>query len=520
MSVPAKPFFVAGRAQTTPTVIPVIDKNRGGDAVGICVPGAEAVERAIEAAAAAAEPLRNTPAYRRHDALVYVTRRLRDRAEELAKALTVEVGKPISDARTEVNRAIDTIRAAAEESTRISGEYVPLDASPRGENFEAVVKRVPIGPCTFITPFNFPLNLACHKIGPAIAVGCPFILKPDPRTPLTSLMLGEILAEADLPAGTFSILPVTDEAAREALITDERIRLLSFTGSGPVGWSLRSKAGKKKVLLELGGIATVIVDAPIGRQDAERIADRVCSGAFMLAGQSCISVQKVLIHSAVYDTVLQALLSRIKGIKVGDPREESTQVGPMISVEAAQRIESWIEEAAKSGGKVLIGGQRVGAFVDPTLVESPPPGSKLVTEEAFGPVATVQKFESFDEALAITNGTRFGLQAGVFTASLSHAFRAWNMLDVGAVLINDVPSTRIEVMPYGGVKDSGVGREGIRYAMQEMTELRTLVLRNVGRPRSTPSEKRSPGDSRGLADTRYSGDSKGLADTRNPGEGD
>lgn len=517
MAPAPRPFFVGGRAQTAPTVIPVIDKNRGGDAYAVCVPGAEAVDRAIEAAAAAAEPLRNFPAYRRHDALVFITRRMRDRAEELAKLLTVEVGKPISDARTEVNRAIDTIRGAAEESTRIVGEYLPLDSSPRGENFEAVCKRVPVGPCTFITPFNFPLNLACHKIGPAVAVGCPFILKPDPRTPLTSLVLGEILAEADLPPGAFSVLPITDDAAREALITDERIRLISFTGSSPVGWAVRQKAGRKKVLLELGGIASCIVDAPVSRADVEKIAERVCTGAFILAGQSCISVQKILIHSAIYDALLPALVARAKSIRVGDPREETTQMGPMISVEAAERVEQWIEEASKTGGRILVGGQRVGAFVDPTLIENPPPNCRLSTEEVFGPVATVQKFDSFDEALSIANSTRFGLQAGVFTASLSHAFRAWNVLEVGGVVINDVPSTRIETMPYGGVKESGTGREGVRYAMQEMTELRTLVLRNVGRPRSASGDKRSSGESKALHDTRYS-DGKTLADTRQPGD--
>ncbi|MBL8745099.1 MAG: aldehyde dehydrogenase family protein [Phycisphaerae bacterium] len=513
-----KPFFVAGRAQTSPTVIPVIDKNRGGDAVGICVPGAEAVERAIEAAAAAAEAMRQMPAYRRHDALIFIARRLRERSEEIAKALVVEVGKPIFDARTEVSRAIDTIRAAAEESPRFGGEFVPLDSSPRGENFEAVVKRVPVGPCTFITPFNFPLNLACHKIGPALAVGCPFILKPDPRTPLSSLILGEVLAEADLPTGAFSILPVVDDAAREQLIVDDRIRLISFTGSTEVGWSIRQRAPKKKVTLELGGVAFCILDAPVSRSDLERIADRMCTGAYSLAGQSCISVQRILVHSSVHEQFLPHLLGKIKSIKVGDPREETTQMGPMISVESAERVEHWIEEAKKGGGRVLAGGQRVGAFVDPTLIENAPASCRLASEEVFGPVATVQKFDSFDEALGVVNSTRFGLQTGVFTASLSHAFRAWNVLDVGAVVINDVPSTRIETMPYGGVKDSGTGREGVRYAMQEMTEMRALVLKNVGKPRSASSERKGGGDSKPLTDTKFGGDAKTLADTRNPGE--
>lgn len=512
-----KPYFVAGKPQTSPTVIPVIDKNRGGDAMGICVPGREAVERAIEAAVAAAEPLRTAPAHRRHDCLIFIAKRLRERAEEFARILTIEVGKPISDARTEVGRAIDTIRAAAEESPRIVGEYLPLDASPRGEGFEAIVRRVPIGPCTFITPFNFPLNLAAHKLGPAIAAGCPFILKPDPRAPLAALMLGEILAEADLPAGTFSILPVTDVDARDLLVTDERIKLLSFTGSSAVGWDLKSKAGKKKVLLELGGVASCLIDALISRQDLERIADRLCTSAFALAGQSCISTQRILVHSTVYDTVIRAILERMKHLRVGDPREETTQIGPLFSVDAAQRVEQWIAEAVRAGGKLLAGGQRVGSFVDPTLVESPPESTRLWNEEVFGPVASIRKFDSFDEGLALANASRFGLQAGVFTASLSHAFRAFNTLDVGAVIINDVPSTRLEVMPYGGVRDSGTGREGVRYAIEEMTERRAMVLRGVARTRSSSAD-RKPGEARTLADTRYGGDAKSLSDTRQPGD--
>lgn len=508
-----RPFFVAGRAQTSPTVIPVIDKNRGGDATGLCVPGAEAVERALEAAAAAAEPMRLMPAYRRHDALIFIAKRLRERAEELAKTLVVEVGKTITEARNEVARATDTIRAAAEESVRFSGEYLPLDDSARGENFEAIVRRVPVGVCSFITPFNFPLNLACHKIGPAIAVGCPFILKPDPRTPLSSLILGEILAEADLPTGAFSVLPVTDEAARDQLITDPRIRLISFTGSTEVGWSIRQRAPKKRVCLELGGVAFCIVDAPVSRADLERIAERLCAGAFALSGQSCVSVQRILVHASIYDQLLPHVIARAKSLKVGDPREDSTQMGPMISVDAAERVEKWIDEAVRGGGKLLTGGQRVGGFVDPTLIENAPPTCKLSCEEVFGPVASIQKFDSFDEALALVNSTRFGLQTGVFTASLSHAFRAWNVLEVGAVVINDVPTTRIDTMPYGGVKDSGAGREGIRYAMEEMTEPRTLLLKNVGKPKGSSPERRGE---KNLTDTRYGGDGKTLADTRNP----
>ncbi len=478
-----KPYYVAGRAQTSPASLHVLDKNSGSEAAIVCVPAAEAVDRAIAAAASATEPMRYMAAHKRHDALVHVARKLRERADEIAKVLVTEVGKTISDAKTEVSRAVETFRASAEEATRMHGEYLPLDASSRTENFEAITKRVPIGPASFITPFNFPLNLAAHKVGPAIAVGCPFILKPDPRTPLSSLILGEILAETDLPQGAFSILPVTDAAARDMLVTDERIKLLSFTGSSRVGWGLKATAGKKKVLLELGGCAACIIDAPISKVDFDRVMDRVVQGCFFQAGQSCISTQRILVHSAVHDHVVEAMVAKAKKLRTGDPMHESTQVGPLISVEEAERIEHWIEEAVTAGATLLTGGQRVGAFIDPTLLAGVPPHCRLATEEAFGPVATIEPFDSWDQALERANESRFGLQAGVFTASLSHAFRAWNVLDVGAVIINDSPGARTDTMPYGGVKDSGTGREGVRYAMEEMTELRTLVLRNVGRVR-------------------------------------
>jgi len=477
------PFFVGGRPQTSPTTHPVTDPYSGKEVASFCVPGVEAVERAIEAAVAAASLCREWPAYKRRDALLHVTKRLRERQDEVAKIISVETGKPIADARSEVCRAADTFRTAAEESTRLRGEYLPLDDSPRSENFEAIVKRVPVGPCSFITPFNFPLNLAAHKAAPAIACGCPFVLKPDPRTPLSSLLLGELLLEAGLPAGSWSILPVVDDDARDLFVTDQRFRLISFTGSGPVGWDIKARAGRKKVLLELGGNAACLIDAPIGRSDLERISERLCYGAFALAGQSCISVQRVMIHQAVYEPVVAALIAKTRGLKAGSPRDESTTIGPMISPEAAARVEQWIAEAVRDGANVLTGGKRTGSFVEPTVIERVPAHSKLLTEEVFGPVVTVEPFESFDDALDLVNTSRYGLQAGIFTASMSHAFRAWNVLEVGAVIINDVPTTRVDSMPYGGVKESGLGREGVRSAIEEMTEPRALVLRNVGRRR-------------------------------------
>lgn len=489
----ARPFFVGGRAQTAPGTLAVTEKHMGQEMAHVCIPGLEAVDRAINAAASAFGAMSRLPAHKRHDSLVLIARRLRQRAEELAKVIAGEVGKPIGDAKSEVSRAIDTFSTAAQESVRMYGEYIPLDTTPRGENTEAFTRRVPIGPATFITPFNFPLNLAAHKVAPAIAVGCPFILKPDPRTPLSSLILGEILVEAELPPGSFSILPVTDEAARDKLVTDDRIRLVSFTGSTANGWKVKAAASKKKVLLELGGVGCCIIDAPISKADLDRVTDRVVHGAFFQAGQSCISVQRVFIHRSVYVSACEFLIAKAKKLKVGDPMDEATTVGPMISLDQAERVEQWIEEAVGAGAKVLTGGQRVGSFIDPTFIEKAPDDCRILREEVFGPVAVLEPFDSFDEALDTINALPYGLQAGLFTASLSHAFRAWNTLEVGGLIVNDVPSMRPDAMPYGGTKESGMGREGVRFAMQEMTELRTMVLRNVGRVRSSSGGSKGPG---------------------------
>lgn len=482
-AITPKPFYLAGQAQTAPAFLHVLDKCSGADAAAVCVADAQAMDRAIAAAITATEPMRHLPAHKRHDALAHVTRRIRERADEIAKALVTEVGKTISEARLEVARATETFRAASEEATRLTGQYLPLDTGPRTEGFEAITKRVPVGPASFITPFNFPLNLAAHKVGPAIAVGCPFILKPDPRTPLSSLILGEILAETDLPRGAFSVLPVIDASARDMLVTDERLKLLSFTGSSRVGWALKASAGKKKVVLELGGSAACIIDAPIAEADFERVIERVAQSCFFQAGQSCISTQRILVHRAVHAHVTESLVARARKMRTGDPMQESTQVGPLISVEEAQRVEHWIKEAVAAGATLLAGGHRDGAFMEPTLLSGVPPHCRLASEEVFGPVAMIDAFESWDHALEQANNTRFGLQAGVFTASLAHALRAWNELEVGAVVINDSPGVRADTMPYGGVKDSGTGREGVRYAMEEMTELRTLVLSGVGKVR-------------------------------------
>jgi acyl-CoA reductase-like NAD-dependent aldehyde dehydrogenase len=399
--------------------------------------------------------------------------RFRERAEELAQTLCVEAGKPIRDSRGEVSRLIDTFRIAAEEATRIGGEVLPMDVTPRARNYTGMWKRVPIGPCSLISPFNFPLNLAAHKIAPAIAAGCPFVLKPASATPVGALLIGEILAETDLPLGAFSILPCP-RAGADRLVTDARFKLLSFTGSPDVGWDLKARAGKKKVVLELGGNAGVIVDADADVADA---VSRLVVGAFYQSGQSCIKAQRILIHESIYADLRERFIAATRALKLGDPRDEDTFLGPLITVADAERLEGWIRSAVARGARLLCGGGRKGAMLEATLLENVPKDEPVVCREAFGPVSVLSSFRDFDAALDEINDTTFGLQAGVFTRDIYKAQRAWDRLDVGAVLIGEVPSWRVDHMPYGGVKDSGLGREGLRFAIEDMTEIRLLVIR-------------------------------------------
>jgi len=334
-------------------------------------------------------------------------------------------------------------------------------------------KRVPIGPCSFISPFNFPLNLAAHKVAPALAVGCPFVLKPASRTPIGAIIIGEVLAETDMPKGSFSILPCSRDGA-DLFTTDDRLKLLSFTGSPGVGWDLKARAGRKKVVLELGGNAAVIVDADADLDDATQ---RIVFGAFYQSGQSCIGVQRIIAHADIYDDLKNRLVAATRQLKSGAPKDEATFIGPMISEGEAKRLQSWVSEATAAGGKLLCGGDRTGAMLQATLLEDVPRGQTICTEEAFGPVAVLSSFTSFDDALAEVNDSTFGLQAGIFTRDLYKMQQAWDTLDVGGVVIGDVPSWRVDNMPYGGVKDSGLGREGIRFAMEDMTEIRNLVIR-------------------------------------------
>jgi acyl-CoA reductase-like NAD-dependent aldehyde dehydrogenase len=355
----------------------------------------------------------------------------------------------------------------------MTGEVQPLDISPRAKGYQGMWKRVPIGPCSFISPFNFPLNLAAHKIAPALAVGCPFVMKPASRTPLGAIIIGEILAETDLPKGAFSILPAQRDGA-DLFTTDERLKLLSFTGSPGVGWDLKAKAGKKKVVLELGGNAAVIVDSDTDLDDA---VERIIFGAFYQSGQSCIGVQRIIIHADIYDELRDRLVAKSRTLVAGDPHQEETFVGPMIDVKEAQRLDSWIQAAVAAGARLLCGGKREGAMLEATLLENVPRSEALYAEEAFGPVAIISKFTNFRDALAEVNDSKFGLQTGVFTRDLYKMLEAWDHLDVGGVVVGDVPSYRVDNMPYGGVKDSGLGREGVRFAMEDMTEIRNLVIR-------------------------------------------
>ena len=468
------PYYLANRPVQADRHIEVKDKYSGKVFARVSRAGPDAIDAGIAAAADAAPAMARMPAYRRQEVLEHCVARFRERYDELAELLCLEAGKPIGDARGEVTRLIDTFKVAAEESTRFGGEIMNLEISERARGYSGMWKRVPIGPCSFITPFNFPLNLAAHKVAPAIAVGCPFVLKPAEKTPLGALVIGEVLAETDLPEGAFSVLPCEVEDA-EAFTTDERLRLLSFTGSRQVGWMLKEQAGKKKVTLELGGNAACIVDADADVDDA---VDRIIVGGYYQSGQSCISVQRLLIHEAVYDELVGKLVARVGELKVGDPRDEETFIGPIITEDDAERIIEWIDEAKEAGAKVLAGGRRDGVMVEPTVVEDPPRECRLYHEEVFGPVVAVSRFSDFDAALREVDDSRYGLQAGIFTRDLFKAKKAWNELEVGGVVINDVPSFRVDNMPYGGVKDSGLGREGIRFAMEDMSEIRLLVIRD------------------------------------------
>ncbi|HEX9947852.1 MAG TPA: aldehyde dehydrogenase family protein [Allosphingosinicella sp.] len=467
------PLYLANEAKQPNADLEVTDKYTGEVAFRCAQADAATIDAGIAAAAAAAGPMAKLASYERQAVLQHCVDRFRERYDELAFALCVEAGKPIKDAEGEVTRLIDTFRIASEESVRMTGEVQPLDISPRARGYQGLWKRVPIGPCSFISPFNFPLNLAAHKIAPALAVGCPFVMKPASRTPLGALIIGEVLAETNLPKGAFSILPAHREGA-DLFTTDDRLKLLSFTGSPAVGWDLKAKAGKKKVVLELGGNAAVIVDRDADLEDA---VERIVFGAFYQSGQSCIGVQRIIVQADIYDELKTRLVRKTKSLVAGNPHDRETFIGPMISEGEARRLHGWIGEAVEGGARLLCGGNRDGAMLEATLLEGVDRSATLYREEAFGPVAILSSFTRFEAALEEVNDSRFGLQAGVFTRDLFKTFDAWDRLEVGGIVVNDVPSYRVDNMPYGGVKDSGLGREGVRFAMEDMTEIRNMVIR-------------------------------------------
>jgi len=467
------PFYLAGLWEKSSRTLAVTNPYDDSPVAATWLAGESEIERATAAAVGAAPIIRHLPAYRRAEILGQASAVLTRRRDEIGLALAGEAGKPIRDALTEVDRAAMTFHVASEEAGRLGGEVIPLDLAAHGKGRIAILRRFPLGPVAGISPFNFPLNLSAHKIAPAVAAGNTMVLKPASKTPLSALFLAAALDEAGLPKGALSVLPMSRELG-DRLVTDDRFKLLTFTGSSPVGWAMKARAGKKKVVLELGGNAGVIVDASANLSYA---AQRVVTGGFAYAGQSCISVQRVFVHTDVYDTFVTMLVERLSKLVVGDPLNPATDVGPMIDAGEVDRIERWVNEAVTEGARVLTGGSRVSRSIyAPTILEHVPERSKVCAQEVFAPVIGLYRFTDFDEAMAAVNRSTFGLQAGVFTNDLSHMLSAYDTLEAGGIIVNDVPTWRIDHMPYGGVKDSGTGREGPRYAIEEMTEPRLLVV--------------------------------------------
>src|SRR5215831_483467 len=432
----------------------------------------EHAEKAIQGAVRAFGTTRKLPAFERQRVLRSIAQFLTSRKEDFARTIAQESGKPLKAARTEVERAIFTFTVAAEETTRIPGEFLSLDWQQFTVGRWGIVRRFPVGPVAGITPFNFPLNLVAHKVAPAIASGCPIILKPAPQTPLSAFLLAEAIEQAGLPAGAFNVLPLSNEDA-SLLVTDERIKLISFTGSAPVGWELKRRAGKKKVVLELGGNAGVIVH---GDADLAWAAERCVTGGFSYAGQTCISVQRILVERPAFTKFRDLLLAGVSKLKVGDPLDDTTDLGPLIRESDAVRATACVQEAVQDGATLLCGGKRHGSVMEPTVLTGTRPQMKVNCREIFAPVVTLEPYDDFLSALRLINESPYGLQAGVFTRDAGRIFQAFEELEVGGIIAGDVPTFRIDHMPYGGVKDSGLGREGLRYAIEEMTERKLLVM--------------------------------------------
>ncbi len=466
-------IYLAGRWVDSPDRMEISNPARPGEPAGWTYSATPSqYEEAVAAAVVAFERTRRLPAFERSAALRKISAGVAARREELGRLISLESGKPIRDALGEVDRAVLTFRIGAEEAERIGGEVIPLDLNPASRGRTGIVRRFPIGPIAGISPFNFPLNLAAHKLAPAIASGNPIVLKPPSKDPLTMLTVAEIVAEAGLPEGSVSVLPMTRELG-DRMVSDDRFKLLTFTGSPSVGWKMKERAGKKKVVLELGGNAGVIVDSSA---DLDWAVRRILVGAFSYAGQVCISVQRMFVHEAIWDDFMARFTEGARKLKVGDPLDTQTDVGPMVDLKAAARTQAWVDEARSMGGKVLLGGTADGSYFPPTVLVDTPAAAQVCSSEAFAPLVVSFRFSDFGEAVRQVNDSLYGLQAGVFTNDLAHAWSAFEDLEVGGVMVNDVPTYRVDHMPYGGSKDSGQGREGLRYAIEDMTELRIMVL--------------------------------------------
>ena len=470
------PLYLANKGhEGADDALEVVNKYNQETVAEVARADSELLEQAIQKGLEAVPAMQALKPYQKQRILLDCVAKFTERFDEFTEALIAEGGKPEAAAKAEVKRLIATFQFAADAVTTVpEGEVLPLDATEASAGYRGFSKRVPIGLCGFISPFNFPLNLVAHKIAPAIAAGCPFILKPASYTPIGALMIADVLAETDLPEGAFSILPMSSKVA-DVLVTDERIKLLSFTGSDKVGWDMKARAGKKKVVLELGGNAAVMIEPDA---DLEKALPRVITGGYSQAGQVCISVQRVLIHKDIYQSVKDKLVALAKEVKSGDPSQADVVIGPMIDKGELERIQQWIDEAVEEGATLLCGGEVDGLVMNATILENVSHESKLYKDEAFGPVMILEAYDDFDKGIELANDSRFGLQVGVYSSSINKAMQAWDHIEAGGVIINDVPTFRVDNMPYGGVKDSGFGREGVKYAIEDMTEIRLMVVKD------------------------------------------
>ncbi len=467
-----KPLLVGGEWRVTAQTREVRSPFSGDLVAHFSVAPRETVEESIAAAARAAAEMRDLARHRLADSIRLIAEGIRARAEEFARTIATEAGKPVKLARAEVERGIATFTYAAEEARRFAGEVIPLDGQATGAGRVGWTERVPRGVVFGITPFNFPLNLVAHKVAPALASRNAIIVKPSPRTPLTSLLLGEVFLASGLPASALQVVPM-EVGTIDVVLEDERVAMISFTGSAEIGWRLRAQSGRKAVALELGGNAPVVVDETA---DLPLAVERTAAAAFAYAGQVCISAQRVIVHEKVAAPFTRMFVERAGCLRTGDPLDEATELPNMIDEAAARRAEGWINEAVDAGARLLCGGRRRGSLLEATVLTNVHGEMRVNSEEVFAPVATIQSSPDFEDALAEANNTRYGLQAGVFTRDMARALRAFRALEVGGVMINDAPAFRVDNMPYGGVKQSGAGREGVRYAMEEMTEQRLIVI--------------------------------------------